>query len=41
MKEDTRTWQEYTINHEQVIALQEEDTIFINDDKIKVIGSRD
>lgn len=34
----TRALQEYTINHEQVIALPEEDTIFINDNEIQVIG---
>ena len=40
-EELTRALQEYTINHEQVIALPEEDTIFINGDEIQVIGNKD
>ena len=41
LEEYTRALQEYTINHEQVIALPEEDTIFINGNEVQVIGNRD
>ena len=40
-KEYTEALQDYTTNHEQVIALPEEDTIFINGDDIQVIGNKD
>jgi len=40
-KEYTEALQDYTANHEQVIALPEEDTIFINGDDIQVIGNKD
>ena len=40
-EEFTRALQEYTINHEQVITLPEEYTIFINGDEIQVIGNKD
>ena len=32
---------EYTKNNEEVYALPEEDTIYVNDNKIKIIGTKD
>lgn len=40
-EEYTAALQNYSFDHEQVIALPEEDTIFINGDSIEIIGNKD